>query len=83
MKNSGLQMLTTRFEEIKTEDDESYNEFYAKLNDIVNSDSATMTNQRGEWISFWNPLNHTYIDQLSNNHKKTKISKRVEMMQTI
>ena len=32
-----LQMLTTSFEEIKMEDDESFDEFYAKLKDIVNS----------------------------------------------
>ncbi|XP_022862783.1 uncharacterized protein LOC111382965 [Olea europaea var. sylvestris] len=30
-------MLTSRFEEIKMKDDESFDEFYAKLNDIVNS----------------------------------------------
>ena len=30
-------MLTTSFEEIKMEEDESFNEFYTKLNDIVNS----------------------------------------------
>ena len=29
--------LTTSFEEIKMEDDESFDEFYTKLNDIVNS----------------------------------------------
>ena len=32
-----LQQLTTRFESIKMSDDESFDEFYAKLNDIVNS----------------------------------------------
>ncbi|XP_022895268.1 uncharacterized protein LOC111409455 [Olea europaea var. sylvestris] len=32
-----LQMLASRFEEIKMKDDESFDEFYAKLNDIVNS----------------------------------------------
>ena len=32
-----LQRLTTSFEEIKMEKDESFNEFYAKLKDIVNS----------------------------------------------
>ena len=32
-----LQRLTTSFEEIKMEEDESFNEFYAKLRDIVNS----------------------------------------------
>ena len=35
-KNSKLQRLTTSFEEIKMEKDESFDEFYAKLNDIVN-----------------------------------------------
>ena len=35
--DSKLQRLTTSFEEIKMEEDESFNEFYAKLKDIVNS----------------------------------------------
>ena len=34
---SKLQRLTTSFEEIKMEEDESFDEFYAKLKDIVNS----------------------------------------------
>ena len=37
IKGSKLQRLTTSFEEIKMEEDESFNEFYAKLKDIVNS----------------------------------------------
>ena len=37
IKDSNLQRLTTSFEEIKMEEDESFDEFYAKLNDIVNS----------------------------------------------
>ena len=37
VKDSKLQRLTISFEEIKMEDDESFNEFYAKLKDIVNS----------------------------------------------
>ena len=37
VKDSKLQRLTTSFEEIKVEEDESFNEFYAKLKDIVNS----------------------------------------------
>ena len=32
-----LQILTTSFEEVKMEKDESFDEFYAKLKDIVNS----------------------------------------------
>ena len=32
-----IQRLTTSFEEIKKEDDESFDEFYAKLKDIINS----------------------------------------------
>ena len=36
VKDSKLQSLTTSFEEIKMEDDESFDEFYAKLKDIVN-----------------------------------------------
>ena len=37
IKNSKLHRLTTSFEEIKMEEDESFDEFYAKLKDIVNS----------------------------------------------
>ena len=37
VKNSKLQRLTTNFEEIKMEEDESFNEFYAKVKDIMNS----------------------------------------------
>ena len=35
--DSKFQRLTTSFEEIKMEEDESFDEFYAKLKDIVNS----------------------------------------------
>ena len=37
INDSNLQRLTTSFEEIKMEEDESFDEFYAKLKDIVNS----------------------------------------------
>ena len=37
VKDSKFQRLTTSFEEIKMEEDESFNEFYVKLKDIVNS----------------------------------------------
>ena len=37
VKDVKLQRLITSFEEIKMEEDESFNEFYAKLKDIVNS----------------------------------------------
>ena len=37
VKDLKLQRLTISFEEIKMEEDESFNEFYAKLKDIVNS----------------------------------------------
>ena len=37
VKNSKFQRLTTSFEEIKMEEDELFDEFYAKLKDIVNS----------------------------------------------
>ena len=37
VKINKLQQLTTRFESIRMSDDECFNEFYAKLNDIVNS----------------------------------------------
>ena len=37
VKDSKLQRLTTSFEEIKMEEDESFDELYVKLKDIVNS----------------------------------------------
>ena len=37
VKINKLQQLTTKFESIKMSNDEYFNEFYAKLNDIVNS----------------------------------------------
>ena len=37
VKDSKFQKLTTNFEEIKMEEDELFDEFYAKLKDIVNS----------------------------------------------
>ena len=37
VKDSKLQRLTTSFKEIKMDEDESFDEFYAKLKDIVNS----------------------------------------------
>ena len=37
VKDSKLQRLTTSFEEIKMVEDESFDEFYVKLKDIVNS----------------------------------------------
>ena len=36
VKDSKLQRLTTSFKEIKMEEDESFDEFYAKLKDIMN-----------------------------------------------
>ena len=37
VKDSNLQRLTTSIKEIKMEEDESFDEFYVKLKDIVNS----------------------------------------------
>ena len=37
VKDLKFQRLTTNFEEIKMEEDESFDEFYAKLKNIVNS----------------------------------------------
>ena len=37
VKINKLQQLTTRFESIRMSDDECFDEFYAKLNNIVNS----------------------------------------------
>ena len=36
VKNNKLQQLTSKFESIKMSEDELFDEFYAKLNDIVN-----------------------------------------------
>ena len=35
VKDTKLQMLTTRFEELKTSEDESFDSFYSKLNEVV------------------------------------------------
>lgn len=40
VKKSKLQMLTTRFEELKMEEDKQFIEFYTKLQDLVNSKSS-------------------------------------------
>ena len=37
IKMNKLQQLTSKFENIRMFDDESFDELYAKLNDIVNS----------------------------------------------
>ena len=37
VNDSKFQRLTTSFEEIKTEEDESFDKFYAKLKDVVHS----------------------------------------------
>ena len=37
IKINKLQQFTTRFESIRTSNNECFDEFYAKLNDIVNS----------------------------------------------
>ena len=37
VKINKLQQITTRFKSIKMSDDECFDEFYAKFNDIVNS----------------------------------------------
>ena len=37
VKINKLQQLTTRFKSIRMSNNESFNEFYAKLNDIINS----------------------------------------------
>ena len=35
VKDTKLQMLSTRFEELKMSEDESFNSFYSKLNEVV------------------------------------------------
>ena len=35
VKDTKLQMLTIRFEELKISEDESFNSFYGKLNEVV------------------------------------------------
>lgn len=37
IKNSRLQMLTTIFEEVRMKENETFDDFYASLNDTVNS----------------------------------------------
>ena len=37
VKINKLQQLISKFESIRMSDDEQFNEFYAKLNDIINS----------------------------------------------
>ena len=37
VKDTKLQMLTTRFEEVKMSDDESFDSFYGRLKEIVNA----------------------------------------------
>ena len=37
VKINKLQQLTSKFESTRMSDDESFDEFYTKLNDIVNS----------------------------------------------
>ena len=50
IKNSKLQRLANSFEVIRMDEDESFNEFYAKLKDIVNSSFNL-----GEQILFCSP----------------------------
>ena len=35
VKDNKLQMLTTRFEELKMSEDESFDSFYSKLNEVI------------------------------------------------
>ena len=35
VKDTNLQMLTTRFEELRIGEDESFDSFYSKLNEVV------------------------------------------------
>ena len=35
VKDTKLQMLTTQFEELKMSEDESFDSFYGKLNEVV------------------------------------------------
>ena len=44
-KINKLQQLTSKFESIRMSDDEFFNEFYAKLNDIVNYRSEEHTSE--------------------------------------
>ena len=37
VKDTKLQILTTRFEEVKISEDESFDSFYGRLNEIVNA----------------------------------------------
>ena len=55
VKNSKLQRLTTSFKEIRMDEDESFDEFYAKLKDIVNS-ASNLGEQILEPKIFWKIL---------------------------
>ena len=46
IKNSKLQRLTTSFEEIGMDEDDSFDEFYANLKNIVNSLQSWRTDSR-------------------------------------
>ena len=46
VKNSKLQRLTTSFEEIGMDEDDSFDEFYANLKNIVNSLQSWRTDSR-------------------------------------
>jgi len=45
-----LQMLISRFKDIRMLEDESFNEFYEKLNDIVNSRFNLVEKVEDSWI---------------------------------
>ena len=47
VKDTKLQMLTTRFEELKMSEDESFDSFYGKLNEVVIGNST--------WEKRWRP----------------------------
>ena len=51
LKDTKLQMLTTQFEELKMSEDESFDSFYSKLNEVVINKFNL-----GEKTEDWRPL---------------------------
>ena len=42
VKDTKLQMLTTRFEELKMSENESFDSFYSKLNEVVTTQGKAL-----------------------------------------
>lgn len=79
VKNSKLHILTTSFEELGIKDDEKFDEFYAKLNHIVNQGkiSAFLSKQLARSV-----MNHLMIMlENSRNCSFMETAKTLECME--